>query len=135
MNKLKNVLDRLIKSSIVKYGLVGVINTLITGIIMFILMNILSVSLRASNIIGYAAGFINSFILNKSWTFKGNQASTLSQFVRFTSVFAVCFLLQHGLVVVLAEKLLIEKNLAALIGMVFYTGIGYIFNRFFTFKK
>ncbi len=135
MNKLKILFSKLINSSIVKYGLVGVINTLITGLIMFTLMNVFSVSLRLSNIVGYVAGFINSFILNKLWTFKGKQSSTLSQFIRFTAVFGLCFLLQHGLVILLAEKLLIDKNISTLVGMVFYTGVSYILNKLFTFKK
>jgi putative flippase GtrA len=135
MDKLKKLLSELIDASIVKYGLVGVINTLITGVIIFTLMNGFSVSLRLSNAIGYVAGFINSFILNKLWTFKGKQSSTFSQFMRFTAVFALCFLLQHWLVVFLVEDLLLEKNMATLVGMVFYTAIGYIFNKLFTFKK
>ncbi len=135
MKKLKLLFFKLLDTSIVKYGLVGVINTLITGIIMLTLMNVFSVSLRLSNIIGYAAGFINSFILNKTWTFKAGQSSTLQQFLKFSAVFAVCFLLQHGLVILLAENLLIDKNISTLIGMVFYTGVSYIFNKLFTFKK
>ncbi len=135
MGKYTDLLKKLLKSSVVKYGMVGIINTLITAIIMFVLMNMFSVSLRISNVVGYIAGFINSFILNKLWTFKGRQASTLAQFLKFTGVFAVCFLLQHGLVLVLAEKLLLDKNISAIAGMVFYTGISYILNKLFTFKK
>ncbi|OPX45427.1 GtrA-like protein [Ruminiclostridium hungatei] len=135
MGKYTDLIKKLLNTSIIKYGMVGIINTLITGIIMFALMNIFSVSLRISNVVGYIAGFINSFILNKLWTFKGVKSSTLTQFLRFTGVFAVCFLLQHGLVLVLAEKLLIDKNIAAIAGMIFYTGISYVFNKLFTFKK
>ncbi|MDF2985705.1 MAG: GtrA family protein [Eubacterium sp.] len=135
MKKLKQLFDRLMSTSIVKYGLVGVINTLITGIIIFTLMNVFSVSLRLSNAAGYVAGFINSFVLNKLWTFNAKETSTLKQFLRFTAVFAVCFLLQHSLVVVLVEKLSMDKNISTLIGMVFYTIIGYFFNKMFTFKK
>jgi len=135
MGKYTDLIKKLLNASIIKYGMVGIINTLITGIIMFALMNIFSISLRISNVVGYIAGFINSFILNKLWTFKGVKSSTLTQFLRFTGVFAVCFLLQHGLVLVLAEKLLIDKNISAIAGMVFYTGISYVFNKLFTFKK
>ncbi len=135
MDRILRLYHKVMNLSIVKYGLVGVINTLITLIIIFTLMNAFSVSLRLSNIIGYVAGFINSFILNKLWTFRGNQASTLTQLVRFSAVFAVCFLLQHGMVILLVEKLLLDKNISTFIGMVFYTLLGYILNKMFTFKK
>lgn len=135
MEKFKSILNKLINSGIIKYGLVGVINTVITGVIIFALMNGFGVSYRLSNAIGYIAGFFNSFILNKFWTFKGKQTSTFRQFISFTAVFAVCYLLQHVLLVVLVEKLLLDKNLSTLIAMVFYTLLGFFFNKMFTFKK
>ncbi len=135
MEKIKLMLDRLIKSGIIKYGLVGVINTVVTAVVIFALMNVFGVSYRISNMAGYIAGFFNSFVLNKFWTFKGKQASTVRQFLRFTAVFAVCYLLQHGLLVILVEKLLLGQNLSTLIAMVFYTVLGFFFNKLFTFKK
>ncbi|HEY5584178.1 MAG TPA: GtrA family protein [Ruminiclostridium sp.] len=119
----------------IKYGLVGVINTLITGVIIFALMNGFGVSYKISNAVGFVAGFFNSFIMNKLWTFKGNQTPTLKQFIRFAAVFAVCYSLQLGLVVLLVEKLSVSKNISQLIGMVFYTLIGFFFNKLFTFKE
>lgn len=119
----------------IKYGLVGVINTLITLIILFVLQNAFGVSYKISNAVGYIAGFINSFVLNKLWTFKGNSSSTFSQFIRFALVFAVCYVLQLGLVILLVETIHINKNISQLIGMVFYTLIGFLLNKLFTFRE
>jgi putative flippase GtrA len=127
--------NKMNETGIIKYGLVGVINTLITGIILFVLMNGFKVSYDISNAVGYVAGFFNSFIMNKFWTFKGNQTSTIKQLLKFTAVFAVCYFIQLGLVIFLVEKLNVNKNISQLIGMVFYTLIGFIFNKLFTFKK
>jgi len=134
-DKITKTLNQMINTGIVKYGLVGLINTLITGIILFVLMNVFGVPYDISNAVGYVIGFFNSFIMNKFWTFKENQTSTLKQFIRFTAVFAVCYSIQLGLVVFLVEKLSLNKNLSQLIGMVFYTLIGFLFNKLFTFKK
>lgn len=130
MNKLYKIFAQM-----VKYGLVGVVNTLITAVIIFALMNGFGVSYKISNAIGYVAGFINSFILNKKWTFKGNTESTLKQLIKFGAVFAVCYFLQLGLVVLMVEKLSISKNISQLAGMVFYTIIGFLLNKLFTFKN
>ncbi|ACL74736.1 GtrA family protein [Ruminiclostridium cellulolyticum] len=124
-----------IMRQMVKYGLVGVINTIITMIVLFVLQNAFGVSYKLANGAGYVCGFINSFILNKFWTFKGNQKSTLSQFIRFSLVFAVCYAMQLGFVVLLVEKMHIEKNISQLIGMVFYTLISFLLNKVFTFKN
>lgn len=120
---------------LIKYGLVGVINTLITAIILFTLMNGFGISYTTSNAAGYLAGFVNSFILNKLWTFKENQASTLKQFFRFSAVFIVCYFLQRCLLVFLVEELVINKNISQLIAMVLYTLVSFVLNKFFAFRK
>lgn len=136
MSTYNTLKEKFIKmfGQIIKYGLVGVVNTLITAIIIFVFMNVFGISYKISNAFGYVAGFLNSFILNKFWTFKGNQTKTLFQFVRFAIVFAICYLLQLGLVVLLVEKLNVSENISQLIGMVFYTIIGFVFNKLITFK-
>ncbi len=121
-------------SQMIKYGLVGVINTLITMIVLFVLQNAFGVSYKLANGAGYVCGFINSFVLNKLWTFKGNQKSTLSQFIRFALVFAGCYAVQLGLVILLVEKIHIDKNISQLMGMVFYTLVSFLLNKMFTFK-
>ncbi len=119
----------------IKYGLVGVVNTLITGVILFTLMNCFGVSYKTSNTVGYIAGFINSFIMNKLWTFKDNKAPTIKQFLRFTAVFVICYLLQRWLLIFLVEELIINKNISQLIGMIFYTLISFVFNKLFAFRN
>ncbi len=120
---------------LIKYSLVGVVNTLITGVILFTLMNYFGVSYKTSNTAGYIAGFINSFFMNKHWTFKDNKAPALKQFLRFSAVFVICYLLQRYLLIFLVENLAMNKNLSQLIGMVFYTLISFIFNKIFAFKN
>lgn len=119
----------------IKYGLVGVVNTLITGVILFTLMNCFGVSYKTSNTVGYIAGFINSFIMNKLWTFKANKSPTIKQLLRFSAVFVICYLLQRWLLIFLVEELLINKNVSQLIGMVFYTLISFVFNKLFAFRN
>jgi putative flippase GtrA len=132
-NILKNkFLDKF--GQIIKYCLVGVINTLITAVILFTLMNCFGVSYKTSNAAGYIVGFINSFIMNKSWTFKENQAPAIKQFLWFLAVFIVCFFLQRCLLIFLVEELVINKNISQLIGMVFYTLTSFALNKLFAFK-
>lgn len=137
MSNFDNLKDKFLKifGQMAKYGLIGVINTLLTGVIIFVLMNGFGVSFKISNAAGYIVGFFNSFIMNKLWTFKGNQTSTFRQFIRFAAVFVVCYLLQLGFVITLVDKLMLSENIAQLAGMVFYTLIGFLLNKLFTFKE
>lgn len=117
-----------------KYGIVGVINTIITAIVIFLLMNTMGAPYTISNIIGYIAGVINGFFLNFKWTFKTSTLPAYRQFIRFITVFLICFLIQFILVIVMVEYLSINENIAQLVGMVIYSFIGFLLNKYFTFK-
>jgi len=117
-----------------KFGIVGILNTLITLICIFILMKIFKVSYIISNIIGYAWGLINSFILNKIWTFK-SKGDTKKESILFILVYLITYILQLGLLILLKEVIHINADIAQIIGMIFYTITGFILNKFITFNK
>ena len=50
-----------------KYLLVGVMNTLITLVVIFVCKIYLHVTPYVSNALGYLAGLINSFLWNRRW--------------------------------------------------------------------
>lgn len=118
----------------IKYGVVGVINTLITAVVIWIMMKLLGCSDVVSNVVGYIAGVLNSFIWNKKWTFKSTE-KWMGSAIRFGVVFGICYLLQLGLLVfVLNPYLAIDPYYNQLIAMAFYTAINFVMNKFYTFK-
>lgn len=118
----------------IKYGIVGASNTLITAVVIWIMMKCVGLSDVVSNVIGYVAGVLNSFIWNKQWTFR-SSAGWKSSGARFGVVFAVCYLLQLALLFILDAALPIDGYYIQLIAMAFYTVINFIFNKYYTFKE
>lgn len=118
----------------IRYGIVGVINTLITAAVIWIMMKWLGCSDIVSNVIGYGAGLLNSFVWNRQWTFQSN-AGWWSCGLRFGIVFAVCYLLQLGTLLYLNKHLTIDPYYNQLIAMGFYTIINFVMNKFYTFKE
>ena len=59
-----------------KYLLVGVMNTLITLVVIFVCKIYLHVNPYVSNALGYLAGLINSFLWNRRWVFRSNGKMT-----------------------------------------------------------
>ncbi|MDR3142710.1 MAG: GtrA family protein, partial [Tannerellaceae bacterium] len=55
---------------VIKYGIVGISNTIVTAAVIWVMMKLSGCPAVLSNITGYIAGLLNSFILNKQWTFK-----------------------------------------------------------------
>ena len=108
----------------IKYGVVGLSNTLITMIVIWVMMKLF----------GCREGLLNSFIWNKQWTFKGSSTGWTKGAVRFTIAFIICYALQYGLVLILNSRLTIDHYYNHLIGMAFYTVINFLVNKFYTFK-
>lgn len=53
----------------VKFGIVGVANTLLDFALFMALVYLLGMRPTPANVISYSCGILNSFILNKHWTF------------------------------------------------------------------
>jgi putative flippase GtrA len=117
----------------IRYGVVGVSNTLITAVVIWVMMKMAGCSDVLSNITGYAAGVLNSFVLNKKWTFKSSIVWTRGA-VRFGVVFGICYLMQLGLLLYLNKHLTIDSYFNQLLAMAFYTVINFIMNKYYTFK-
>ena len=125
---------KIIKQAI-KYGVVGLSNTLLSLFVIWVMMNVFGYSDVVSNITGYGAGFFNSFVWNKKWTFKSSDTWDGS-FVRFTLVFGICFSLQFLILLYLQKTHLpIDPFYNQIIAMLFYTALNFLLNKYFTFKK
>lgn len=118
----------------IKYGIVGIGNTLITALVIWVLLKGVGLSDVTSNVLGYVAGLVNSFIWNKQWTFQ-SKAGWMQSGLRFFAVFALCYLLQLGALLLLNATLQIDPYYNQLIAMAFYTVVNFICNKVYTFKE
>ena len=118
----------------IKFSFVGVINTSITLLTIFILMKLFSVSYIISNIIGYAFGFINSFVMNKKWTFKAN-GPLFRETALFIIIFIICYILQLLFLILLTRYIGINTEYSQVLAMIIYTVFNFLGNKFITFKK
>ena len=120
--------------SIIKFLLVGVLNTLVGASVMFLLYNLLGCSYWISSAFNYIAGGTLSFFLNKFFTFK-NKEKSLKQVIFFALSVAVCYLIAYGLAKPLMMNILsgysvkFQENAALLTGMVIYTGLNFIIQK------
>ncbi len=123
-----------------KFIIVGVINTIVGAGIMFALYNLFHCSYWFSSIMNYVIGSIVSYFLNKYYTFESSKI-TRKEIIYFSLNIAVCFFIAYGVAKPLALYLLsdyskaIQENTAMFIGMVIFTGLNYLSQRFIVFKK
>lgn len=117
-----------------KFGIVGVSNTLITAVVIWILLKQLHFSDYLSNIIGYIAGLTNSFIWNRKWTF-ASKSSSKAQIPKFILTFVVSYLLQLGNLYLLLNHTSIDPYICQLLSIAVYTVTNFLLNKYFTFKE
>ncbi len=79
----------------IKYNLIGVINTLITLIVVWILHQQFDWNLEISNFLGFVVGGVNSYIVNRLWNFKSTNEKR-SEMIRFLVIFIFAYLLNLG---------------------------------------
>ena len=98
-------MHKLIDKKLLKFLLVGVVNTLVGMAIMFGLYNFAHCSYWVSSAANYILTSILSFFLNKYFTFQ-NKDNSVSQVLRFALNIAVCYLLAYGIAKPLMQYLL-----------------------------
>lgn len=139
MNKLIKKIKTVVDVKLIKFVIVGVINTLVGSAIMFGLYNLAHCSYWFSTASNYILTSILSFFLNKYFTFN-NRENSLKQVIRFIINIVVCYVLAYGIAQPLTALFLsgtsvsIRENISMLVGMVLFTGFNYLGQRFFAFK-
>ena len=125
--------------SFIRFLLVGVSNTLLSAILMFVLEDL---GYWLSTGIAYIAGAILSFFLNKHFTFK-NKEKDGKQIVRFAINVVLCYVIAYSLAQPIIENVLEQtlvsaiwrERVAKLLGMGLYTLLNYFGQRFYAFGK
>src|SRR5207302_80247 len=117
----------------VKFGIVGVSNTLLTFAVYTLLLKVFGVWYLAASAIGFAVGTINSFLLNRRWTFRGHVGDALTP-VRWAVVQCSGLGLNEGLLYVFAHDARLDKLLAQAFATAVVTVTTFVANRAWTFR-
>lgn len=114
-----------------RFCVVGVMNTAVTFVVFTVLRHF-DVNVYVSNVLGYVAGVINSFLWNKKWVYRSGSRAWFSEALLFLLFFGICYGVQ--LVAFRAALRILPEWLAQLVGMGVYSVLNYILNRLITFK-
>ena len=138
-NKETSLRQRLLQNSFLRFLLVGVGNTLLSMILMFLLEGL---GYWPSTAIAYVAGATMSFFLNRYFTFHSEEDFWRS-LGKFVVNVAVCYVVGYGLArglltapdVAAPERLVWYERASKVLGMCLYTLLNYFGQRFFAFRK
>jgi putative flippase GtrA len=117
----------------VKFGLVGVSNTVIAYVVFIVLEEAFGVWYIAASGIGFAVGATNGFLLNRSWTFRGHGEDNGAA-LRWFTVQGCGLLLDLGLIAAFVEWAHLNKLVAQAFATVIVVVITFFVNRRWTFR-
>jgi putative flippase GtrA len=117
-----------------KFGIVGVSNTLLTFAVYTLLLKAFGVWYLAASAIGFAVGTVNSFLLNRRWTFRGHVGDALTP-VRWTVVQCCGLGVNEGLLYLFVHDARVEKLLAQALATGVVTVSTFFANRAWTFRS
>jgi putative flippase GtrA len=157
-------LKKSLVKEILKYGIVGVFNTIVSFCVIYSMITLLGFNMYISNFAGFLAGFTSSFFLNRNWTFR-SEGSMKKESIGFTIVSFVSYGINISLIWVLAHipgfldwssdfaksitplaiidiltiprftRLTMPEMMAQYYGIVIFSSLNFTFNKLITFNK
>jgi putative flippase GtrA len=147
MNSPPTTLERLLRSlpgpahrladplliQFIKFGTVGISNTLLNFAVYTLLLKVFGVWYLAAAAIGFALGAVNGFLWNRRWTFRGHVGDALTP-VRWAIVQGCGLALNAGLLYLWVAGVGVDKLLGEALSIVVVTTVTFLANRAWTFR-
>jgi putative flippase GtrA len=117
----------------IKFGIVGVSNTLLTLVVYTVLLKVFGVWYLAASAIGFVVGATNGFVLNRRWTFREHVGDALTP-VRWAVVQGAGLGINEALLYLLVHDASLDKLLAQVCATAVVTVTTFFANRAWTFR-
>jgi putative flippase GtrA len=117
----------------VKFGIVGVSNTVLTLVVYTVLLKVFGVWYLAASAIGFIVGATNGFLLNRRWTFREHVGDALTP-VRWAIVQSCGLGVDEGLLYVFVHDGHVDKLLGQVFATAVVTVTTFFVNRAWTFR-
>lgn len=122
----------------VKFGLVGVSNTLISLLVYYLCYYALHFPYQLSNFLGFLVSVINAYFWNQRFVFAKEGGRTPAQhaqaFAKTLATYGFTYLLSAALLYVYVEKIHISEGIAPLLNLLVTIPTNFLLNKLWTFR-
>lgn len=134
MNDIKKeiTISDLIKQFI-KFGIIGVSNTLISLIIYYILVYF-NCNYIIANIIGFLVSVLNAYYWNNKYVFETENKNKIKVMIKVYVSYGITFVISNLLLYVLVDKVGLSKYIVPLINLCVTVPLNFILNKIWAFK-
>ena len=117
----------------IKFGIVGISNTLLTFVVYTLLLKVFGVWYLAASAIGFAVGAVNGFLLNRRWTFRGHVGDARTP-LRWMAVQSCGLGLNEALLFFWVDTVGLDKLVGQALAIAVVTVLTFLANRAWTFR-
>ena len=135
MKKLRELLKNQEVVKLIKFCLVGGVNTGISMLVFVILVKFGRLGPEIASLISYCAGLLNSYLLNKFWTFRSGEQTSALLIIKFIVVNIIALGVNLLIIALCFRICQLNEYLSQLIALIFSTLINFIGNRYLVFSK
>lgn len=108
-------------------------NTLVDYMV-FLVLSYLSVNIYFAQVVAYSCGMLNSYVVNRSWTFSSKKNFFGVQMLRFVVVNLILLLISLG-VLWIGSQLGYNKLISKLGATAVTLAVGFVVNRLWVFNS
>lgn len=119
----------------VKFGLVGVLNTAVQFVVFYFLFRQFHMPMMVASGLGYVAGIVNSYLINRVWTFEVKEKKQAGEFMRFVAVNIVSMGVNLGALKLLVVYGGLLPELAQVLAIGASLVVNFIGNKWWTFRS
>ena len=126
-------INKTIDKTFIRFLFVGVLNTIIGYSIIMVLFHLVGLTYGVSYFLSYVVGVVISFFLNRQFVFFSKNHK-LFEFFRFLIAFGISYIVSYIFLYLFVEYQILGENIAFLGGMVIYSTLFYLLNKYIVFK-
>ena len=135
IKKFINFIDAKIDlKKFIKFGITGVLNTAIDFLIYAFCCEILKLDPKIAKVISQTAAIINSYFVNKNWTFQKRKNYNKSEILKFLLVNGGSLIINYAGMYIFYNILGLNKYLCLIPLAVITVSVNYFGNKMFVFK-
>ncbi len=117
----------------IKFGIVGVSNTLISFFIYYVLLYF-KVNYLVASTAGFIVSVLNAYFWNNKYVFSKNEDGHMKTLIKTYISYGGTYLLNMALLFIMVHFLSISKIIAPVLILLITIPLNFILNKFWTFK-
>jgi putative flippase GtrA len=125
---------KIISSCFFKYSCIGLLNTGLYSVILWVLLQKEHINIEFATIIALFFSMVFQFTMNKKFTFNSNVFSKF-EILKYICLVVINYMISIGCLKILINFYQLEIELALLMNIVILTITGYLMSNYWVFKK